>query len=187
VTVKGYARVSTDGQTLDAQQAALKEAGAEQIFAEKISGAVTDRKALARLVASLSPNDVVLITKLDRLARSTRDLLNTLAAIAEAGGSFKSLGDPWAEHKGNTRQPTDRHMADVVAPRDLSQRLTRCPSGQSFAYLMLRELGASAELDPSGLRTTAPFGCPTEIRWRSNSASPPNTVSIRRPCGVVVQ
>jgi DNA invertase Pin-like site-specific DNA recombinase len=95
--IVGYARVSTDGQTLDAQQAALKEAGATRVFAEKQSGAKTDRAALARCIASLEPGDTLLATKLDRLARSTRDLLNTLAAIGEAGASFRSLGDGWAD------------------------------------------------------------------------------------------
>jgi DNA invertase Pin-like site-specific DNA recombinase len=78
----GYARVSTDGQTLDAQQSALKAAGADRIFAEKISGAVTDRKALAKAIAALGSGDVLLVTRLDRLARSTRDLLNVLASIS---------------------------------------------------------------------------------------------------------
>ena len=89
----GYARVSTDGQTLDAQQSALKAAGAEKVFAEKISGAVTDRKALARAIAALGPGDTLVVTRLDRLARSTRDLLNTMDAIGKAGAGFRSLGD----------------------------------------------------------------------------------------------
>ena len=72
----GYARVSTDGQSVDAQQSALTAAGAERVFAEKISGAVTDRKALAKAIAALQAGDVLLVTRLDRLARSTRDLLN---------------------------------------------------------------------------------------------------------------
>jgi DNA invertase Pin-like site-specific DNA recombinase len=95
--IKGYARVSTDGQSLEAQHEALRAAGAEQIFAEKISGAKRDRPALERCLGSLEPGDTVFVTKLDRLARSTRDLLNTLATIGEAGASFKSLGDPWAD------------------------------------------------------------------------------------------
>ena len=95
--IVGYARVSTDGQTLDAQQAALREAGAEQIFSEKISGAVTERKALARAIAALGLGDVLLVTRLDRLARSTRDLLNLLAAISDKGAGFKSLADTWAD------------------------------------------------------------------------------------------
>jgi DNA invertase Pin-like site-specific DNA recombinase len=77
----GYARVSTDGQTLEAQ---LEVAGAGwsagRVFQEKVSGAKRERPQLARLLASLSPGDVVLVTRLDRLARSTRDLLNVLGA-----------------------------------------------------------------------------------------------------------
>jgi DNA invertase Pin-like site-specific DNA recombinase len=86
--IAGYARVSTDGQTLDAQQSALKAAGAERIFSEKISGAVTDRKALAQAIKALGSGDVLLVTRLDRLARSTRDLLNILDQISEAGAKF---------------------------------------------------------------------------------------------------
>jgi DNA invertase Pin-like site-specific DNA recombinase len=90
----GYARVSTDGQSLESQQSALQAAGAEKVFAEKVSGTVTDRKALAKAIAALQPNDVLLVTRLDRLARSTRDLLNTLAAVADKGAGFRSLADP---------------------------------------------------------------------------------------------
>jgi hypothetical protein len=68
----GYARVSTDGQTLDAQQSALLNAGADRVFAEKISGTVTDRKALGKAIGALGEGDVLLVTRLDRLARSTR-------------------------------------------------------------------------------------------------------------------
>jgi DNA invertase Pin-like site-specific DNA recombinase len=93
--VIGYARVSTDGQTLDAQLTSLKAAGAERIFAEKISGAVTDRKALGKAIAALQTGDVLLVTRLDRLARSTRDLLNTLAQIGDRGAAFRSLADSW--------------------------------------------------------------------------------------------
>jgi len=91
--IVGYARVSTDGQTLDAQQSALKAAGADRIFAEKVSGAVTDRRQLAKAIASLNAGDVLLVTRLDRLARSTRHLLNVLATISEKGAGFRSLAD----------------------------------------------------------------------------------------------
>jgi DNA invertase Pin-like site-specific DNA recombinase len=97
LTVFGYARVSTDGQTLDAQTATLTAAGSERVFAEKISGIKSDRAALSRCLSTLASGDVLLVTKLDRLARSTRDLLNTLAIINEKGASFRSLGDPWAD------------------------------------------------------------------------------------------
>src|ERR1700741_2720772 len=108
--IVGYARVSTDGQTLDAQQAALREAGAHQVFAEKISGAVTERKALARAIAALGPGDVLLVTQLDRLARSTRDLLNVLDAVANAGAGFRSLADTWAD----TTTPHGRLLLTVL-------------------------------------------------------------------------
>jgi DNA invertase Pin-like site-specific DNA recombinase len=93
----GYARVSTDAQALDAQIEALQAAGAEHIFHEKISGARRDRPALRRLQDRLSQGDVLLVTRLDRLARSTRDLLDVLAHIGERGASFRSLGDAWAD------------------------------------------------------------------------------------------
>jgi DNA invertase Pin-like site-specific DNA recombinase len=70
--IVGYARVSTDGQSLEAQQANLKAAGAERISSEKISGAISDRKALAQAIKALGTGDILLVTRLDRLARSTR-------------------------------------------------------------------------------------------------------------------
>ena len=97
MTTIGYARVSTDGQTLDTQQAALREAGAERVFSEKQSGAKTDRAQLAKAIPALAEGDTLVVCKLDRLARSTRDLLNTLAAVADVGATFKSLGDPWCD------------------------------------------------------------------------------------------
>jgi len=93
MAVIGYARVSTDGQTLDSQQSALLAAGAEKVFAEKISGAVTDRRQLAKAIAALNAGDVLLVTRLDRLARSTRDLLNVMASISEKDAGFRSLAD----------------------------------------------------------------------------------------------
>jgi DNA invertase Pin-like site-specific DNA recombinase len=107
----GYARVSTDGQSLEAQQASLKAAGAERIFSEKISGAITDRKALAKAIAALQSGDVLLVTRLDRLARSTRDLLNILDTISKAGAKFKSLADAWAD----TTTPHGELMITILA------------------------------------------------------------------------
>ena len=95
MTIIGYARVSTDGQTLDAQQTTLKAAGAERVFSEKVSGAKTNRAALARALGMLGQGDVLLVTRLDRLARSTRDLLNVLATIGDKGAGFRSLADTW--------------------------------------------------------------------------------------------
>jgi Resolvase, N terminal domain len=91
--IYGYARVSTDGQSVTAQVAALTAAGAGKVFRETASGAKTERAQLRRVLAQLDVGDVLMVTRLDRLARSTRDLLNTLAAIADRKAGFRSLGD----------------------------------------------------------------------------------------------
>src|SRR6476659_11518108 len=93
MTVYGYARVSTRDQDLIAQDAELMAAGCAKVFKEKISGAKTDRPELAKVIRRLEPGDVLLVTRLDRLARSTRDLLNVLAAVGVRGAGFKSLRD----------------------------------------------------------------------------------------------
>jgi DNA invertase Pin-like site-specific DNA recombinase len=95
--IYGYARVATDGQSVAAQIAALRKHGAGRVFRETASGAKTDRKQLRRLLDNLTAGDVVMVTRLDRLARSTRDLLNTLAAVTEKKAGFRSLGDSWAD------------------------------------------------------------------------------------------
>jgi DNA invertase Pin-like site-specific DNA recombinase len=94
MTVYGYARVSTQDQNLTGQLEALKSAGAATIFREKVSGVRVDRPNLAKLMASLQAGDVVVVTKLDRLGRSTRELLGLIERIGNVGASFRSLGDP---------------------------------------------------------------------------------------------
>src|SRR5579883_2666225 len=81
----GYARVSTDGQSVGAQVKTLRAAGAKKIFRETASGAKTDRRELARALKVIGKGDVLLVTRLDRLARSTRDRLNkvTQADLAQ--------------------------------------------------------------------------------------------------------
>ena len=95
--IHAYARVSTDGQSVDAQVRELKAAGAQKAWRETASGAKTDRVQLRRVLDQLDAGDVLMVTRLDRLARSTRDLLNILATIAEKGAGFRSLGDTWAD------------------------------------------------------------------------------------------
>ena len=85
MTTLGYARVSTQDQDLSAQLAALKKAGATTIFKEKISGVRADRPQLARMVATLKRGDLVIVTRLDRLGRSVRELLNLLAEFDKLG------------------------------------------------------------------------------------------------------
>jgi DNA invertase Pin-like site-specific DNA recombinase len=95
--IYGYARVSTDGQSVDAQVKQLRTAGAEKVFRETASGARADRVQLRRALGQLEKGDVLTVTRLDRLARSTRDLLNALAQIADKGAGFRSLADAWAD------------------------------------------------------------------------------------------
>jgi len=92
--IVGYARVSTQDQDLSSQLEVLKKANAAKIYKEKISGARSDRPELAKLMRSLGKGDTLIITKIDRLARSTRELLNLIHQIDQVGAAFKSLGDP---------------------------------------------------------------------------------------------
>jgi DNA invertase Pin-like site-specific DNA recombinase len=147
MTTIGYARVSTDGQTLDAQNAALRGAGCEKVFAEKQSGAKTDRAALAKAIAALAPGDMLIVAKLDRLARSTRDLLNTLAAIADAGAGFKSLSDPWCD----TTTPHGRLMLTVLGGLAEFERyliLARTDEGRKRAQAGGVRFGRKLKLTP---------------------------------------
>ena len=96
----GYARVSPGGksESVDAQAHQLTKAGCKKVFRDvHVSGAKTDRAQLRRVIEALEPGDVLMVTRLDRLARSTRDLLNTLAAITGKRAGFRSLGDTWAD------------------------------------------------------------------------------------------
>jgi DNA invertase Pin-like site-specific DNA recombinase len=130
--IVGYARVSTDGQTLDAQHASLIAAGAEKVFAEKVSGAVTDRKALAKAIDALNVGDVLFVTRLDRLARSTRDLLNVLAEVSERGSGFRSIADAWAD----TTTPHGKLMITILgglAEFERSLILARTTEGRTRA------------------------------------------------------
>src|SRR5215468_8779103 len=93
----GYARVSTRDQDLALQLNELTAAGCAKVFKEKDSGARSDRPELAKVIGRLEPGDVLVVSRLDRLARSTRDLLNILDAIGKAGAGFRSLKDTWAD------------------------------------------------------------------------------------------
>jgi DNA invertase Pin-like site-specific DNA recombinase len=108
--IYGYPRVWTNVRSVAAQVAALRKQGAGKVFREVASGAKADRPQLRRLLAELGAGDVVMMTRLDRLARSTRDLLNTLAAITGKKGGFRSLGDAWAD----TTPPHGRLMLTVL-------------------------------------------------------------------------
>jgi len=107
----GYARVSTNGQTLDQQRTALKAAGCKRVFEEKASGAQRGRPELAKMLDHLQPGNVVTVTRLDRLARSTRDLLDIAERIDQAEAGLRSLAEPWAD----TTTPAGRMVLTVFA------------------------------------------------------------------------
>jgi DNA invertase Pin-like site-specific DNA recombinase len=91
--ILGYARVSTEDQHLDSQIAALEAVGACRVFSEKISGSKKHRPELERLLDQLRDDDVVVVTKYDRLSRSLQDLLTIVARIRERGAGFRSLAE----------------------------------------------------------------------------------------------
>jgi DNA invertase Pin-like site-specific DNA recombinase len=107
----GYARVSTEAQSLDIQLQALRKDGCEKLLQEKVSGAVRARPQLQRLLDQLREGDTVVVCKLDRLARSTRDLLAIAEAIKQTGAGLRSLGEPWAD----TTSPAGTMVLTVFA------------------------------------------------------------------------
>ena len=145
--IYGYARVSTDGQSVAAQVAALADAGAGKVFKETASGANTDRLQLRHMLAQLDTGDVLLVTRLDRLTRSTRDLLNMLTNIAERGAAFRSLGDSWAD----TTTPHGRLMITMLGGLTEFEReaiRTRTGEGRERAAACSVKIGRKAKLIP---------------------------------------
>ncbi|MGY8682668.1 recombinase family protein [Bradyrhizobium sp. UFLA05-153] len=145
MTIYGYARVSTDGQTLALQKDLLAKAGVERLYAEKVSGIVTKRPELERLLDRLEAGDVLIVTKLDRLARSLRDLLNIVHRIGEAGATFKSLADTWAD----TTTPHGKLMLHVLgglAEFERSLILQRTNEGRAKARAEGKPFGRRPKL-----------------------------------------
>ncbi|MCA2717769.1 recombinase family protein [Microcystis sp. M169S2] len=141
----GYARVSTDGQTLEAQLEALKAAGAEKVFQEKASAANAERRELKRMLANLNTGDVVLVTRLDRLARSTLDLLRILEQLTKAGAGFRSLADTWAD----TTTAHGRLMLTILGGlAEFERELIKTRTGEGRARAKARgvKLGAPFKL-----------------------------------------
>jgi len=143
----GYARVSTDGQSIDAQVRQLTKAGCKKVFREVALGAKTDRAQLRRLLDQLEARDVVTVTRLDRLARSTRDLLNILAAITGRKAGFRSLGDTWAD----TTTSHGRLMLTVLGGlAEFERDLIRARTGEGRARAVARgqRMGRPPKLTP---------------------------------------
>jgi DNA invertase Pin-like site-specific DNA recombinase len=143
----GYARVSTYGQTLDAQLEQLRGTGCSKIFREKVTGAHNDRRELLKMLKALVPGDVVTVTRIDRLARSTFDLFAIVSQIVDANAQFRSLAEPWAD----TGTSTGRLMIAVLGgladvERDLMR--TRTAEGHSRAQKRGQHMGRPPKLTP---------------------------------------
>ena len=141
----GYARVSTDDQDLRLQRAALREAGCKRVYEEKVSGAKRDRPQLARLLDQVRHDDVVVVLRLDRLARSTRDLLDIAEQLKDAGAGLRSLGERWAD----TTSPAGRMVLTVFAGIAEFERALihqRANSGRTAAMLRGVRFGRPAKL-----------------------------------------
>src|SRR5487761_102668 len=143
----GYARVSTVGQTLDSQLEELRAAGcsSRNIYREKVTGARADRRELLRMLDRLAPGDVVTVTRIDRLARSTFDLFEIVKRIVDAKAQFRSLAEPWAD----TGTSTGRLMIAVLGgladvERDLIR--TRTAEGRSRAQERGQHMGRPPKL-----------------------------------------
>ena len=123
----GYARVSTRDQDLTGQVTELMAAGCARVFTEKASGAKGDRAELAKVLRKLTQGDVLVVTRLDRLARSTRDLLNVIDLVTKKGADFKSLRDTWAD----TTTAHGRLMVTVLGGlAEFERELIRARTGE---------------------------------------------------------
>jgi DNA invertase Pin-like site-specific DNA recombinase len=146
----GYARVSTYGQTLDSQLEQLRKAGcgSRNIYREKGTGARPDRRELNRMLVKLAPGDVVMVTRIDRLARSTFDLFGIVKRIVDAKAQFRSLAEPWADSTSSTGRlmlAVLGGLADVE--RDLIR--TRTAEGRSRATAQGKAMGRPPSLTPA--------------------------------------
>ncbi len=122
----GYARVSTRDQDTALQVGELMNSGCAKVYREKASGAKSNRPELHKVIARLEPGDVLVVSRLDRLARSTRDLLNIIEALAQRGAGFRSLKDTWAD----TTSPHGRLMLTVLGGlAEFERELIRARTG----------------------------------------------------------
>ena len=163
MTAYGYARVSTNGQDLAAQEAELMAAGCAKVFKEKVSGAKTDRTELTKAIRRLGPGDVLVVIRLDRLARSTRDLLNVLATIGEREAGFRSLKDAWAD------TTTPQRQADAHGSRWLGRIRARVDPSAYWGRPQARQ-GPWRAFRTSRCSYATPTGRSPKAPWQWRSA-----------------
>ena len=151
----GYARVSTAKQDHAIQVDALKAAGCERIFAEKVSGKSTEaRREFQRLMKALNPGDTVVVTKLDRMARSSRDLLNILHDLKEGSCGFVSLGESWCDTTSDIGELVVTIMSGI-AQFERKLILSRTEVGIAKARAQGKKFGRPSALDAGQKRKIA--------------------------------
>jgi DNA invertase Pin-like site-specific DNA recombinase len=151
----GYARVSTSNQDYQMQVEQLKAAGCERIFAEKVSGKSTDgRREFQRLMKALNPGDTVVVTKLDRLARSSRDLLNILGQLDEGACGFVSLGETWCDTTSDVGKLVITIMSGI-AEFERKLILSRTEAGIAKAKAQGKKFGRPSRLEVGEKRKIA--------------------------------
>jgi DNA invertase Pin-like site-specific DNA recombinase len=145
----GYARVSSGDQDFDLQVKRLKAAGCKGVFAEKASGKSTNgRRELDKAMRALQPDDTLVVVRLDRLARSIRDLLHLLDRVKAAGARFKALDDPWCD----TTSPQGELILTVMGGlAEFERKLIRqrCEEGIKRAQAKGTKFGRPSVLDHS--------------------------------------
>ena len=165
----GYARVSSVGQSLDVQLEKLKDC--DNVFKEKRSGLDTGRPALKQCLEFLREGDTLLVTKIDRLARSTTDLYRIIATLADKGVSFRVIDDPSidtasrtgklvmgilaliAEFENDIRR--ERQMDGIKKARERGTRFGRKPLLVSETIKQVRKLRKSGKTVPEIMRQTS--------------------------------
>jgi DNA invertase Pin-like site-specific DNA recombinase len=143
----GYARVSTEEQSLDIQLAALRKAGCKKIFQEKISGTKWERPELHKMLDSIGPEDLVIVWRLDRLARSSKMLLEITDRIMASNAKFTSLSEPWAD----TTSPAGKLIMTVFAGMaEFERDLIRDRTGSGRVAAMKRgvKFGRPSKVSP---------------------------------------
>lgn len=147
----GYARVSTDEQSLDLQRDALEGAGCEQIYTDKLSATKAQRPGLAEAQSHLRKGDVLVIWKLDRLGRSVKGLIEMVETLSEQGVQFRSLTDGI-----DTTTPTGRfffHMMASLAQMERELIAERTKAGLAAARQRGRIVGRKRSMTPSKIKS----------------------------------
>jgi DNA invertase Pin-like site-specific DNA recombinase len=156
---------STQDQKLDLQLQDLKKAGCQKIFREKVRGFIRQRPEFQRMLNQIRPGDIIVVWRLDRLARSTRDLPNTMDTINDAGGKFQSVSEPWA----NTTTHAGKMIMTVFAgiaefERDLIRE--RTGAGREAEKQRNVRFGRPRKLNPDQLQVVSQLlseGKPVDI------------------------